>query len=417
MKKLYIVTAVLSSALVASAACAQTNFQPGYIVRPAGDTVRGEVDYRDIRFNARQCRFRATPDVAATTLGPAELLAYGLRNGSHLYRTQALPGLPAQGAIATQYFMEVLVSGPANLYTWRDSERADHYYVATAAFPLAELVQRKVLLEEQHLLQEQNIYRNTLAQALVGCPAAQAKLPALLFTAKALAQAVITYNACQGVVVAQPSVAPIQRQRQPMRFGIVLGGESAKTHFEGSPAQFGPNQTNLVLGPSGAVVGGLTANVPLTALSTKLSLEVELLYESQAYTQAYGSGISGNYNYRFEMAYLKLPVLVRYIFPTGRVRPIVEAGPTLGYALKLKTETYFTDNSGVNGPPTGFFTDNQRQLQESLMAGVGVQFSYWQGRRATLLARYERDTGWGDGLYFATYTTHFYGLLALDLSK
>lgn len=398
-------------------AAAQADFRSGYIVRPAGDTLRGEVDYRDAGFNGQQCRFRATPEAAPTTFGPAELLAYGLRDGSHLYRTQVPTGSPAPGTMAPPYFMEVLVSGPANLYAWRDGEQADHYYVATATFPLAELVHRKVLLEEQRILQEQNTYRNTLAQALVGCPAAQAKLPTLPFTPRALAQAVIAYNACQGVVAAQPAVAPIQRQRQPVRFGLVVGGESAKSHFEGSPSQFSTGQTNLVLGPSGAVVGGLTANVALTALSTKLSLEAELLYESQAYTQAYGSGISGHYNYHFEMAYVKLPLLVRYTFPTGKVRPVVEGGPTIGYALKLKTETYFTNNSGVDGSPAGFFTDNQRRLQESLMAGVGVQFGYWQGRRATLLARYERDTGWGDGIYFATYATHFYGLLTLDLAK
>ncbi|RYY20006.1 MAG: PorT family protein [Cytophagaceae bacterium] len=414
MQKFYPV-ACFSLALGAGqfTAAAQADFRSGYVVRPAGDTLRGEVDYRDAGFNGQQCRFRATPEAATTTFGPAELLAYGLRDGSHLYRTQALPNSPALSTMAPQYFMEVLVSGPANLYTWRDGEQADHYYVATAAFPLAELVHRKVLLEEQRILQEQNTYRNTLAQALVGCPSAQAKLPALPFTPRALAQAVIAYNACRGVVAAQPAVAPIQRQRQPVRFGLVVGGERAKSHFEGSPSQFSAGQTNLVLGPSGAVVGGLTANVPLTALSTKLSLEAELLYESQAY----GSGISGHYNYHFEMAYAKLPLLVRYTFPMGKVRPVVEGGPTIGYALKLKTETYFTNSSGVDGAAAGFFTGNQRRLQESLLAGVGVQFSYWQGRRATLLARYERDTGWGDGVYFATYATHLYGLLTLDLAK
>ena len=194
---------------------AQTDFRPGYIVQAAGDTVRGEIDYRDARFNARQCRFRPSPDAAVAVFQPDGLQAYGLRDGSKHYRALALPApaSPAPQATATpmpRYFLEVLVNGPASLYSWRDDERTDHYYVATAAFPLAELVHRKVFLEQQRIMQEQNLYRTTLAQALAGCPSAQAQLPALSFTTRALAGAVATYNACQQPQTQVQAAAPVR---------------------------------------------------------------------------------------------------------------------------------------------------------------------------------------------------------------
>ncbi|MGI4863169.1 MAG: hypothetical protein ACRYFZ_04550 [Janthinobacterium lividum] len=58
MKKLYVVVAFGLGWACPATVQAQVDFRPGYIVRPAGDTVRGDIDYRDARFNARQCRFR-----------------------------------------------------------------------------------------------------------------------------------------------------------------------------------------------------------------------------------------------------------------------------------------------------------------------------------------------------------------------
>lgn len=141
------------------------------------------------------------------------------------------------------------------------------------------------------------------------------------------------------------------------------------------------------------------------------------MYESQWYNQPYGSGVGPHNNYHFELAYAKLPVLVRYTFPKGQVRPVPEAGPTLGYALKLTTEMYFTSNAGVGSAPTGFLADNRRRLQPGLMGGAGIRFGYWQGRPATLLARCEQDTGWSEGVYFSTFSTHLYGLLTPDIGK
>ena len=398
---------------------AQADFQPGYVVQPAGDTLRGEIDYRDARFNATQCRFRATPQAAVTTWLPASLRAYGLRDGSKAYRSLVPPPSAAAGAAPAPLFLEVLADGPAQLYTLRDAGRTDHYYVATAAFPLTELVQRKVLREETRLLETQNTYRTTLAQALAGCPVAQAQLPALAFTARALATAVAAYNACQQpapAALVAPVAAPLGKAPPRPRFGVVLGARRTTMHLH-YPRTY--SSLDFSPGPDSGPVGGLAFNLPLTALSRKLSLEAELLYESQQYRQTRNDGNPGGgagiTSYRFAMSYLQLPLLVRYTFPTGRFRPLAEAGPVLGYAVRLTAETSGTNYYGQPQPTADFLPDNQRRLQEGLCGGVGGQFSYWQRRQATLLARYERDTGWTEGVSVSSYSTRFYALLALDL--
>lgn len=394
------------------AAQAQADFRPGYLVRPAGDTLRGEIDYRDARTSATQCRFRPSPGAPATVFSPTELRAYGLPAERKHYRALTPAGAPQPA------FLEVLVSGAANLYALRDADRADHYYVATETFPLTELVHRKVMQEQASVMHEQNIYRTTLAQALAGCPVAQTQLPALRYTAAELARAVAAYNNCQAPpadVAAIAAAGGTPRGPRP-RLGIVLGAERTAMNVDFADMYNGAH--TLRFSPKIAPIGGLFLAVPLGALSRKLSLEVELLYESLRYDQAFGNAYSSaSDRYTFDLAYLRLPLLVRYTYPTGRVRPFVEAGPVLAYAMQLDNSLVKTDNQGNASAPTGFYQNNFRSLQEGLAGSLGAQFGYANGRQAALLVRYETDTGWAGGMGLKTWSNHVYALLTLDLFR
>lgn len=417
--KQYYMTACLGALLGMGSltARAQADFEPGYIVRPAGDTVRGEVDYRDARASAKLCRFRATPQAATTTFQPTDLLAYGLHNEHKLYRALALP---AASGLAPARFLEVLASGPANLYLLRDEDGLDHYYVATAAFPLTELVHRKVL--QERMMQEQNIFRTTLSQALVGCPVAQAQLPSLAFTTAALTRVVAAYNQCKSPLVQPaPAVPSVARVRQRPHMGILVGGQRTTMHVQ--YAQSYTSDVKLDFGPLTGPIAGVSFNLPLTALSRKLSLEAELFYEGEHYDQlkniTYVGGVfyTARSQYSLVMKYLRLPLLVRYTLPKGRARPFLEAGPTLAYAVQLKNEVTITDYYGRTGPPQGFFPESRRALQEGLAGGIGVQASYWQGRLAALALRAEADTGWTGAQGLETWSNRFYLLLTLGLDK
>lgn len=395
--------------LLPLAAQAQTAFEPGYVVPASGDTLRGELDYRDAYFSATQCRFRPSPAAEPRTYRPGELLAYGLPTIGKHYRTlTVVAGSPPS-------FAEVLVSGPATLYYLRDATRADHYFLEAPQLALTELVHRKVLLPNQNIIQEQNIYRTTLTQAMPDCPGAEALLPTLAFTAAALRRVVNVFNECQGVVPA-PAPAPRQLRQRPL-LGVLVGGQL--THPQ---VRFPTNYNQLItLAPGNAksLAVGLNLGVPLPALSRKLSLEVALYYARQQYEQATSSPAAiagvGPY-YQFEFAYLRLPLLLRYTVPKGAVRPVLEAGPTLAYATTLDARVTITD--GFNHvTTTPFFEQNQRRFQEGICGGIGVQAAYWQGRRAVLLARYEADTGWTEGQGLQTGASRYSALLTLDLTK
>jgi hypothetical protein len=103
-KILYLTGILLLSCLAANA---QAGFRPGYIIKNNGDTLNGLVFYNlDSRLK-RGCRFKRFEILREVTYDPAELLAFGFRNGRH-FESKANGKRKA--------FYECLIKGPVNLY-------------------------------------------------------------------------------------------------------------------------------------------------------------------------------------------------------------------------------------------------------------------------------------------------------------
>jgi len=422
MPKIYLALPLLLSAGFATlSARAQADFRPGYVVRPAGDTVRGEIDYRDARFNATQCRFRAAPGAAIQTFSPGQLPGYGLRNEGKTYRALPLPQPDSAAAPAPVYFLEALVSGPGNLYFLRDAARADHLFVVTPSLPLTELLHRKVRVEREGrvFMEEQNIFRTTLVQALAGCLPAQRQLPELAFTERSLRSVVASYNGCQAAPGAAAAPAGASPPQLGIHVGLLLGGKQTRLSFEGDYRLYEKQE----VGPDTAPIIGVAFSLPLTGFSRKLSLEADLFYETQRYRQLFESHPFPTYKpasqVSFDLGYLRLPLLLRYTFPKGRVRPFLEAGPTLAYAVRQTNSIAQTNSTGKFGAEERLFDGDGgfRSFEQGLSAGVGVQVQAWQQRRLAWIIRYEKSNGCSGYAGVSTAVQHVYALLTLDLFK
>jgi hypothetical protein len=91
IKSLFIVGSIMVAAVSAQA---QANFLPGYVVPLAGDTLRGEVDFRDSRANAQRVRFRANKEATVILYAPIELRAYGIPKETIWARGRGFGGPP-----------------------------------------------------------------------------------------------------------------------------------------------------------------------------------------------------------------------------------------------------------------------------------------------------------------------------------
>ncbi|SDX92020.1 outer membrane beta-barrel protein [Hymenobacter psychrophilus] len=401
-------------------AAAQTNFRPGYVVTLGGDTLRGEVDARGAVRNARLARFRPTPDAAITDYRPGQLQGYAV-TGEHLYQRATVlladslgPGA-ALGAtpdtVQRVSFVEVLVRGPLHLLYLRDEQRIDHYYAQLGAQPLHELRQRVVKLEREGRLYQQqtNEFRRTLAELMTSCPSVQPRLNTLRYQSNELVRAVQAYNVCVGESAV---LLPAAARRTYLQLGLVTGAEVSHLKIAGNPFKL-PIKGTSAIGP---VVGvGLTLH---TGLSRNVTFRLEALYERQKYNRLvpYGddpqASSTANPEKYATLSTLRAPLLVRYTYPKGRLRPMVYAGFTLGFFLQADVE----DIVNVPRPPLSpleLAYNLKTEPEQAFTGGLGLTTARPNGRNASVELRYE----YSNGFNALTDLNRFYLLLSYDLTK
>ena len=106
---------------------AQRNFKTGYIIKPGGDTLYGEIDYRNNLMMGHLCRFRHNKIIKEYL--PFEIAGYRYSNGRYFV---------SKKYNNVNVFLEFLVNGKLNLYYLRD-KHGDHYFIEKNGNNLAEL--------------------------------------------------------------------------------------------------------------------------------------------------------------------------------------------------------------------------------------------------------------------------------------
>lgn len=348
----------------------QKNFQPGYVVRPAGDTLRGEVDARGAQRMQRQCSFRAAPAGPVTDYAPAELRGYGVRDAARYESGQFLPAATGNPATpAEPLFLQVLAAGRATLYTFTDESQRVRYGFRQAPGPATELVRRTRLVTTNGTTVQEELYpfRQVLSLAFADCPAVQAQLVNAELSDAQLTALFTRYNTC-GAAPAGP--ATTAGRRSTAGVGPVLGIQTARaTLNDGEP---------VTLRSAGRPVLGVGVLFHPATFNPKLALRLEVLYQPQRleadYQRVYTTLpiLPGYRTAVVQVSSLRVPLLLRYTWPTGKLRPYVQAGGELAVLLSREAVVR-TSNVQPNGPRGATSTDIAlRSGGFGLAAGAGV---------------------------------------------
>ncbi|MVN77697.1 outer membrane beta-barrel protein [Hymenobacter sp. HMF4947] len=426
MKKNYFAAAFLLAATLSStAARAQADFRPGYIMRPAGDTVRGDIDYRGAHRGGQQCLFRPAAGATATWL-PAQLRGYGLASGEHfISQLTPMPAVAPVAAAPRQLFLEVLADGPASLLLWRDETGQEHFYVQKMGAPLpTELVQVRQRVLEGNISREQvlPVFRGTLTEQFADCPAVLLSMSKTEYKASALVAAVERYNACR-----EPNrLAKVHQSRTATDLEIVVGGQASRTMFTTPTAD-----ATLPAGLAPEV--GVALQLGRRVLRQKLAVRAELhyarqvaegSYQQQEYQPGGGLTITQHYDLRFTTAYLRVPVLIRYTMPGKKLRPFVEVGGSFNYAITIDPQVRSTASNGTSTDWYTLFSNQQflansfRNYEFGLLAGVGLQLpAGLAGHTISLLGRAERSDGFMRVVSYSTPVVRGSVLVSFDLTK
>ena len=361
---------LLLSVVAAHPVQAQRNFRPGYIVRPSGDSLRGEIDVRGQQRMGLLCVFRTNAGAAISQYTPTELKAYGLQSGARYEACQlpggltTAPGGAALSAAPTTLFMQRLVQGKAKLYSYVDEGGNGRYFFRTTDGPVAELVQiiENVTVNDVLVQQKSYPFRQVLSKAFIDCPVVQPMLIKAELKESQLVAIFDRYNSC---FPGQASAASTTR-RTKAHFGAVVGMQSATTTLN--------DEGEVALSSSLRPVFGVGVLLNPASFNERLALRVEALYQKQLYEGQYQrnngvvTSLSSSRNAQIALQTVRLPIMLRYTLPHGVVRPYFQLGGEVSALLDAHQALIVETNQKLGG--TGSTTTTREIEMRSLGFGA-----------------------------------------------
>jgi hypothetical protein len=108
---------------------AQTNFQPGYVIKTNGDTVFGKIDYRGDLLMSEICKFKLNDNADEIVYSPGDIAAYRFNNDKYFISKEVK---------GKKIFLEFLIKGQVSVFYMRD-DNGDHFFIEKTGLGLAEI--------------------------------------------------------------------------------------------------------------------------------------------------------------------------------------------------------------------------------------------------------------------------------------
>lgn len=335
---------------------AQKNYQPGYIISLKGDTIKGQVDFRDWEYNPNRIRFMSN-SVDVKEYSAKEIRAFGIHNESY----ESAPIIKEVGIDEqTEFqkdttFLQVLIGGKKSLYYHKDRgpERERFYIKQNGGYEL--LLYKTFIKEESNGFRskyENKKYQGQLSFYLNDCPTLQARKVKLAYTRTSLVSLFNFYYQCTNAPIAfQKKVEKI-----PVALNIIAGLSSTQVNFSGiAPFNYLINSSYK---PSMDLAAGLSINVVLPFNQKKFSLYNEILYTSFKISATSDNVVSANQHTidytEIGNSELKMYTLLKYKLPFKKGNWNVSGGFSVGLALndisyRKQTAIFYTTTTVTEG--------------------------------------------------------------------
>ncbi|MCB2379516.1 hypothetical protein LGH70_18105 [Hymenobacter sp. BT635] len=336
-------------------------FEPGYLVRSTGDTLRGEIENGFWVEPPTFIRFRFSPSSPSQVFQPRQLRVVSF-TGDRYFRYEALPiDYQAETRIERlshsykpssqidSLLAEVLLEGDVSLLRVAQPG-AQHYFLVQQGRPTLELSERKYLRDlpkTKNVMMDANNYKGQLLVYFGTCAAASEAVPTTLFTPKSLVKLVELYNKECGAARVPgrqwlPQAKP--RRRLSLQGGLVAGMRYNRIE-SGSPRLAG-KCVDCETHPFAGLYADLLQPSRTTAIYGELTLS---RFKSQGAHYAYDpvtkAESTTEFNYRATMGTARIGV--RYFMQLPREHQLLL---TVGYELNsvFESSASVTTTSGRN---------------------------------------------------------------------
>jgi len=291
---------------------------------------------------------------------PYEIKEFGCKNG-RVYISRGVPN----GDSTRRVFMERLGTRGLTMYYYKQGWRR-HFFIGKDSTSSIEL--------PRHSRQNQR-FDKQLVELMSSCPSAANAAKLVRYSRNSMAKLISRYNSC------------LSRPFPYFKYGITLGYELVKQ----VPLQQIADLNLLNFSYEGGFIVGIFLDEPIR--TSDFSFHPEAYFSQQRISSA---GVFGNMDvdYISTLSGIKLPLLLRYAYPSNKIRPFANAGGIFSYNVQNINHLYesIIINNRVNIADLGPFPlVDKMQFGYSFGGGVEYRFSY---RRSIFLeVRYSSVSG------------------------
>jgi hypothetical protein len=386
----------ISIAFLSLASAAQENFQDGYIVLTGKDTVKGRIDFRDWVANPGRITFEDGRQGQKTGYSPGEIAAFFVNGETYrCYNVKIYPysrnvaAISEQGSAASPYdstcFLRLVTGGKLSLYYYRDRSDNMYFFIQRQAGAPEQLRIQTNVTEKDGIssMEKDNLYQYQLADWVGDCAATAQRPVRVDYNERSLRKLVFTYNNCGKDTVEQ---RPAEHGSKVVSITPLLG------YFHSAVRISGLADVAKMSWPSyGGVTGGVGMLLVLPRAREQFSFFTDLLYRhfyssSSVYQLNDFTTEQGLLDYN----QVQLDIQFRYRFPTGSVRPFLNAGLSNSLIVSNKSDQNEKQSGAGQDYTYPMFrqSSGMKTFQFGFIGGGGVSIGH-----LSLEARVEETEG------------------------
>jgi len=396
-------------------ATSQENWIPGHVVEFDGDTVYGEINYRNWELNPKKIDFKASNDGNVISFTPLGIASFSMNDEVYisamvetensLFRVEDLDYNPELVLDTDTVFLKLLVGGPKSLYYYRFSMGIDNFYIQQDdRFIL--LIYKKYLrmYEGKDYVTENKRYIGQLTAYFQDCPSLKNRLSTVQYKPNSLVNLFKAYYSCINLY---PEYIKVQ-DKVIVEFSILAGMSITTLDFKSEDLVF---LANAAFTPSYNFSGGLAMDIVLPFNQKKFSVNNELLYTNYKVESNYEEHFNEEYYIIYDMTvaftYLKLNNMFRFKYPFRDWFIYIDAGMSNGFAVagdqyQVVTKKFYGPETTRQEP----LMDSYRKYEQGFLAGLGARF-----KRFSAEARWETGNGMSEYLMLGSATNRYYFLV------
>ena len=291
---------------------------------------------------------------------PYEIKEFGCKDG-RVYISKSVPN----GDSTHRVFMERLGKAGLTMYYYKQGWRR-HFFIEKDSISTFELPRRS---------QQNQRFNKQLVELMSSCPSAANAARLVRYSRNSMAKLISRYNGC------------VSKPFPYFRYGITVGYELVKQ----VPSKQIADLNLLNFNYEGGFIVGVFLDEPIR--TSDFSFHPEAYFSQQRISR---TGVFGNMDvdYISTLSGIKMPLLLRYAYPSNKIRPFANAGGIFSYNIQNINHLYESTiiNNRVNIADLGPYPlVDKMQFGYSFGGGVEYRLSY---RRSIFLeVRYSSVLG------------------------